>query len=197
VPDLFGSLTTVSKQTRNCEYVTSPSVKIASISMNDMLVPFVGERLPSVAAHRCSDERGYRVAVPELTRLCRELLGNDDKKKTAFETRRKELAEKHKARRAKWRADAEGQRIAKRKFLRHGWGLEIGEAVKREDWVLVNGTSNGWTRRLVGFHEARTNLSAVAAARVWATVPVRPSVLLWRSRIAASSQSRFSPTATC
>src|SRR4029434_6287590 len=38
VADLFGSLTTVSKQTRNCEYVTQPSVKIASISMNDMLV---------------------------------------------------------------------------------------------------------------------------------------------------------------
>ena len=38
VGDLFGSLTTVSKQTRNCEYVSSPAVKIISISMNDMLV---------------------------------------------------------------------------------------------------------------------------------------------------------------
>lgn len=38
VPDLYGSLTTVSKQTRTCEYVSSPSAKIISISMNDMLV---------------------------------------------------------------------------------------------------------------------------------------------------------------
>jgi len=38
VADLFGSLTTVSKQTRDCEYITSPGVKLISISMNDMLV---------------------------------------------------------------------------------------------------------------------------------------------------------------
>src|SRR5262249_42097612 len=38
VADLFGSLTTVSKQTRDCEYVTSPGVKLISISMHDMLV---------------------------------------------------------------------------------------------------------------------------------------------------------------
>ena len=38
VADLFGALTTVSKQTRESQYITSAVVKIASISMNDMLV---------------------------------------------------------------------------------------------------------------------------------------------------------------
>src|SRR5438876_10468129 len=36
VADLFGSLTTVRKQTRACEYVTSPGVKLISIGMHDM-----------------------------------------------------------------------------------------------------------------------------------------------------------------
>src|SRR4029078_13648507 len=88
------------------------------------------------------------VAVPELARLCRELLGNDNKKKSAIETRRKELGEKHKARRAKWRADAEAK--GSQKEISTAWlGLEIGEAVKREDWGLVNGTSNAGTWRLL------------------------------------------------
>ena len=103
------------------------------------------------------------VAVPELTRLCRELLGNDDKKKTAFETRRKELAEKHQARRAKWRADAEAK--GSQKEISTAWlGLEIGEAVKREDWVLVNGTSNGWTRRLWDFTKPNQSLGGSGGA---------------------------------
>ena len=46
-----------------------------------------------------------------------------------LETRRRELSEKHKARRAKWRADAEAK--GSQKEISTAWlGLEIGEAVK-------------------------------------------------------------------
>ena len=165
VADLFGSLTTVSKQTRDCEYVTSPAVKLISISMNDMLVhSWAGDyqALQAVDVPMCADTS---VAVPELTRLCRELLGNDAKKKGAIEARQKELAEKHKARRAKWLADAQAK--GSQKGISTAWlAHELGETIKREDWVLVNGSSNGWARRLWDFTKPNQYLGASGGAGV-------------------------------
>ena len=147
VGDIFGAITTVSKQTRNSGYLTSPGVKIIGISMSDMLVHSWANDYQALQAVDVPMSADTSVAVPELTRLCRELLGSDAKKKAAVEARQKELAEKHKSRRAKWLADAQAK--GSQKEISTAWlALEIGEAIKREEWVLVNGTSNGWTRRL-------------------------------------------------
>jgi len=165
VADLYGSLTTVSKQTRACEYVTSPGVKLISISMNDMLVhSWAGDyhALQALDLPMCADTA---VAVPELTRLCRDLLGSDGKNKVRIEARQKELGEKHIARRAKWRADAEAK--SSQKEISTAWlALELGEAIKKEDWVLVNGTSNGWARRLWDFTKPNQYLGASGGAGV-------------------------------
>jgi len=161
--DLFGSLTTVSKRTRNCEYLTAPSVKIISISMNDMLVHSWANDFQALQAVDVPMSADTAIAVPELTRLCRELLGNDAKKKTAIETRQRELADKHKSRRAKWLADAQAK--GSQKEISTAWlALEIGEAIKRENWVLVNGTSNGWARRLWDFTKPNQYLGASGGA---------------------------------
>ena len=163
VSDLFGSLTTVSKQTRNSEYITSGAVKIIGISMNDMLVHSWANDYQALQAMDVPMTADTSVAIPELTRLCRELLGNDAKKKSTIEARQKELADKHKARRAKWRADAEAK--GSQKEISTAWlALEVGEAVKREPWVLVNGTSNGWTRRLWDFTKANQSLGGSGGA---------------------------------
>lgn len=163
VSDLFGSLTTVSKQTRNSEYVTSAGVKIIGISMNDMLVHSWANDYQALQAMDVPMTADTSVAIPELTRLCRELLGNDSKKKSALEARQRELAEKHKARRAKWRADAEAK--GSQKEISTAWlALEVGEAVKREPWVLVNGTSNGWTRRLWDYTKPNQSLGGSGGA---------------------------------
>jgi acetolactate synthase-1/2/3 large subunit len=165
VADIYGSLTTVSKQTRACEYVTSPGVKLISISMNDMLVhSWAGDyhALQALDLPMCADTA---VAVPELTRLCRELLGSDGKNKIRIEARRKEQGEKHNSRRAKWRADAEAK--SSQKEISTAWlALELGEAIKKEDWVLVNGTSNGWARRLWDFTKPNQYLGASGGAGV-------------------------------
>lgn len=163
VSDLFGSLTTVSKQTRNSEYVTSAAVKIIGISMNDMLVHSWANDYQALQAMDVPMTADTSVAIPELTRLCRELLGNDGKKKSAIEARHKELAEKHKARRAKWRADAEAK--GSQKEISTAWlALEVGEAVRREPWILVNGTSNGWTRRLWDYAKPNQSLGGSGGA---------------------------------
>jgi thiamine pyrophosphate-dependent acetolactate synthase large subunit-like protein len=162
VGDLFGALTTVSKQTRESEYVTSGAVKIASISMNDMLVHSWAndfQALQAIDIPMCADTS---IAVPELTRLCRELLGNGAKK-SAIEARQKELADKHQGRRAKWLADARAK--GSQKEISTAWlALEVGEAIKREDWVCVNGTSNGWTRRLWDFSKPNQSLGGSGGA---------------------------------
>ena len=165
VPDLYGSLTTVSKQTRACEYVTSPTVKLISISMHDMLVHSWAGDYQALQAVDLPMSADTAVAVPELTRLCRELCGNDSQKKAAVEARQKELGEKHKSRRAKWRADAEAK--ASQKEISTAWlALELGEVIKKENWVLVNGNSNGWARRLWDFTEPNQYLGASGGAGV-------------------------------
>ncbi|MGH7823947.1 MAG: thiamine pyrophosphate-binding protein [Candidatus Binatia bacterium] len=165
VADLYGSLTTVSKQTRACEYVTSPGVKLINISMHDMLVhAWAGDyqALQAVDLPMCADTF---IAVPELTRLCRELLGNDGKKKAGIDARQKELGEKHKSRRAKWLADAQAK--ATQKEISTAWlAVELGEVIKKEDWVLVNGSSNGWARRLWDFTKPNQYLGASGGAGV-------------------------------
>ena len=163
VADLFGSLTTVSKQTRNCEYITSPGVKLISISMNDMLVHSWAndfQALQALDLPMCADTS---IAVPELTRLCREAIGNDGKTKAAREARHKELADKHNGRRAKWLADARAK--ASQKEISTAWlALELGEVIKKEDWVLVNGNSNGWARRLWDFTKPNQYLGGSGGA---------------------------------
>jgi thiamine pyrophosphate-dependent acetolactate synthase large subunit-like protein len=165
VADIFGSLTTVSKQTRDCEYVTKPGVKLISISMHDMLIhSWAGDyqALQALDYSMCADTS---VAVPELTRLCRELLGNDGQRKQAIEARRKELGDKHKSRRAKWLADAQAK--SSLKDITTAWlALELGEVIKKEDWVLVNGSSNGWARRLWDFTKPNQYLGASGGAGV-------------------------------
>ena len=163
VADLFGALTTVSKQTRNCEYLTSPSVKIITISMNDMLVHSWANDFQALQPVDVAMSADTAVAVPELTRLCREAVGNDAKKKAAIEARQKELAAKHKNRRAKWLADAQAK--GSQKEISTAWlALEIGEAIKRENWVLVNGTSNGWARRLWDFTKPNQSIGGSGGA---------------------------------
>jgi acetolactate synthase-1/2/3 large subunit len=162
VGDLFGSLTTVSKQTRACEYITSPGLKIISISMSDMLVHSWAndfQALQAVDFPMCADTS---IAVPELIRLCRETLDNDVKK-TALEARRKELGDKYTSRRAKWLADARAK--ASQKEISTAWlALELGEVIKKEDWVLVNGNSNGWARRLWDFTKPNQYLGGSGGA---------------------------------
>jgi thiamine pyrophosphate-dependent acetolactate synthase large subunit-like protein len=163
VADLFGSLTTVSKQTRNCQYLTAPTVKIITISMNDMLVHSWANDFQALQPVDVAMSADTSVAVPELTRLCREALGNGAQKKAAIEARQNELAAKHQSRRAKWLADAKAK--GAQKEISTAWlALELGETIKGENWVLVNGTSNGWARRLWDFTQPNQYLGGSGGA---------------------------------
>ncbi|HWP57904.1 MAG TPA: thiamine pyrophosphate-dependent enzyme [Candidatus Acidoferrales bacterium] len=165
VMDLYGSLTTVSKQTRACEYIINPAARIIHISMNDMLVRSWASEVQVLQAVDTPIAADTSVAVPELIRLCRELMGSDGARRAAVAARARELEEKHKARRAKWLAEAQSKAAQKEiatAFLAYG----LGEVIKNEDWVLVNGSANGWARRLWNFSQPNQYLGASGGAGV-------------------------------
>ncbi len=170
-------------------------MKLTSISMNDMLVHSWANDYQALQAIDVPMSADTAVAVPELTRLCRELIGNDSKNKASREARHKELADKHKSRRAKWLADARAK--ASQKEISTAWlALEVGEAIKREDWVLVNGNSNGWARRLWDFTKPNQYLGGSGGAGL-GTDQARYRCLISTERYAVSSPSAFNRTATC
>ncbi|MBI2089399.1 MAG: thiamine pyrophosphate-binding protein [Deltaproteobacteria bacterium] len=165
VLDLYGSLTRVSKRTRACEYVTQPSVKIIHISMNDMLVRSWAADVQVLQPVDVPISADTSVALPELTRMCRERIGADSGRKSAIAARFDEMKKRHEAMRAKWGEEARthGQRKEiSTAFLAH----EVGEVIKKEDWVLVNGTSNGWARKLWNFTEPGQFLGTSGGAGV-------------------------------
>jgi thiamine pyrophosphate-dependent acetolactate synthase large subunit-like protein len=100
------------------------------------------------------------VAVPELTRLCRELMAG---KKAGIEARASEIKKRHDDLRAKWQSEARGKsdfQAISTAFLAY----EIGEAIKKHDWVLVNGSANGWARKLWDFTKPRQHLGTSGGA---------------------------------
>ena len=147
VPDLYGSLTTVSKSTRACEYVTSPSVKLIHISMNDMLVRSWAGDYQVLQALDIPISADTSVALPELIQICRQMMGSDGKRKAELQGRFSAIKENHESLRAKWMADARAQ-AGHKEISTAFLAYELGEVIKKEDWVLVNGSSNGWARRL-------------------------------------------------
>ena len=147
VTDLYGSLTTLNRTTRVTEYVTNPSVKIIQISMNDMLVRSWTGDCQCLQAVDVPIAAETSVAVPELTRLCQKMLGNDEKTKRHIEARFSGIKEKHDSLRVKWLEEAQAKATQKEiamAFL----ALELWEVIKKEDWVLVNGDANLWARKL-------------------------------------------------
>ena len=144
VQDLYGSLTTVDRTTREMGYVIQPGTKIIHINLNDMLVHSWATDVQPLQAVDVPISADTAIALPELTRLCRELMGSD---KSAIEARAKEVKAVHDAARARWQEEAR-QTLTRNEITTACLGYELGEAIKREDWVLANGSANGWARKL-------------------------------------------------
>jgi len=147
VLDLYGSMTTIDRTTRESVQVTTPSVKVIDIAMRDMLVRSWAADYQPLQAVDVPITADTSVAVPELTKLCRQRMANDASIKARGEARFNEISKIHDQSRARWleqaRATSDQKEISVA-FLAH----ELGEVIKNEDWVLVNGNLNGWARRL-------------------------------------------------
>ncbi len=147
VNDLYGSLTTLNRTTRVSEYVTLPAAKIISISLKDLLVHSWGADYQPLQAVDVAISADTSLALPELTRLCRQLMGGKENAELRIEKRRQAVKAKHDVQRARWAEEARtkaGQKEISLAFL----AQEIWEVIRKEDWVLVNGTARDWARRL-------------------------------------------------
>ncbi len=147
VTDLYGSLTALNRTTRVTEYVTNPEVKIIHISMNDMLVRSWTGDCQYLQAVDLPISAETSVALPELTRLCRQMVEGDEERRKHIQVRFNAVKERHIRLRTKWIEEARAA-AARKEVSMAFLATELWEVIKKEDWVLVNGDANFWARRL-------------------------------------------------
>jgi len=147
VIDLYGSMMRVDKKTRASQCIANPSAKIITISMNDMLIhSWAGDcqTLPAVDVPITAETT---VAVAALVNLCRQVEGHDKKKEKIREKRFNETKVIHTNLRTQWLTEARSAGT-KHTITTSFLALELWEVIKKEDWVLVNGSANIWARKL-------------------------------------------------
>src|SRR5207247_4055077 len=94
------------------------------------------------------------VALPALVALVEDRLKNDPEAGTR-RARAERIAARRTALAAEWRKTLERQR-SERPIAQAVLAAEVWEAIKTEDWILANGTANGWARRLWEWRRARS-----------------------------------------
>ena len=148
VQDLCGALRKADKRVRKTlDYAISPLAKIIHISLNDMLVHSWSSDYQGLEAIDVPISADTSVALPELTSLCRRLTEKEGKTNPQRQARFNKVQEKHDELRNKWAAEAQAT-TSRQEIATAFLALEIWETIKEEDWVLVNGSANGWARRL-------------------------------------------------
>ncbi len=143
VPDLFGSLGSVDKATREFTYHVRPQTKIIDIALNDLMVRSWASDYHKLQAVDVRIAADTVLAIPQLVAACKEYGGNREQ----HSARLAAIGARHNALRAQWKAAAQ-ESSDEMPISTPRLAAEIWEAVREEDWVLVNGTLNGWARRL-------------------------------------------------
>ena len=148
VQDLCGALRKADKRVRKTlDYAISPLAKVIHISLNDMLVHSWSSDYQGLEAIDVPISADTSVALPELTSLCRRLTEKEGKTNPQRQARFTLVQEKHNELRNKWAAEAQTT-TSRQEIATAFLALSIWETIKEEDWVLVNGSANGWARRL-------------------------------------------------
>jgi thiamine pyrophosphate-dependent acetolactate synthase large subunit-like protein len=158
VQDLVGALRKADKRVRKTlEYAISPQAKIIHISVNDMLIHSWCSDYQGLEAVDVPISADTSVPLPKLTRLCRRLTEKEAKPNPQRAARFNAVQEKHDQLRSKWQAEA--QATTSRPDIATAFlALEIWEVIKDEDWALVNGSANGWARRLWNWSKPYHNI---------------------------------------
>jgi acetolactate synthase-1/2/3 large subunit len=150
VQDLCGVFRKADRRTRKAlEYVISPATQIIHISMNDMLIHSWCTEYQELEVIDVPISAVTAVALPELTKLCRQGLRTTEKTNPARTKRFKTIKACHEQLRGKWLAEAQAA-ASSREIATSFLALEIWETIKNEDWVLVHGgpQGGGWTRQI-------------------------------------------------
>ncbi len=143
VQDLHGALARTDRLTRLSEPIVRESAQVIHITLADLAVrSWVTsyQRLTPVDVPILADTA---VALPALIARLASLAAPDPARTSRFE----ELRAKHDASRQAARARCEESRDDRP--IAPSWlAAEVWEVLRREDWVLANGTLDGWARSL-------------------------------------------------
>jgi thiamine pyrophosphate-dependent acetolactate synthase large subunit-like protein len=153
VTNLLGALADVDRATRQVQLLNDRTTVItisldayAHRSWAQTYLSLVPVDLP-IAAHPA-------VALPALVALVEDRLRNDPEA-GARRSRAERIAARRAALAAEWRKTLERQR-AERPIAPAVLAAEVWEAIKTDDWILANGTANGWARRLWDWRPERS-----------------------------------------
>jgi thiamine pyrophosphate-dependent acetolactate synthase large subunit-like protein len=153
VQDLLGALGEVDRATREVRRLNERAALI-TISLNDYAHRSWAHTALSLVPVDLAIAADAALALPALVELVEDRLKKEPRA-TARRARAERLAARHTALAGEWRATAERQR-AERPIAQSVLAAEVWEAVKGEDWILANGTANGWVRRLWDWRPERT-----------------------------------------
>lgn len=144
VDDLYGALHPVDSHTKEVAPLLWSQAKIIDISLRDISIKSWSADFQRLPRADLSIPAMGGVAVSPLVELCQKLGAGADQ---PGRRRRARLEEERQLARRGWLEDA--LRASSAKPIASAWlAYQIWEAIKKEDWVLANGSLGGWPRRL-------------------------------------------------
>jgi acetolactate synthase I/II/III large subunit len=165
VVDLFRSLNRLDRHTRTLQANVSDNAKIVHISLGDFAIrSWAGDyqRLHRIDLPIAADTA---VTLRQLVAACRDLLSRTATQSERFTERRARLKAMHETQRQGWR-DRARQLADQMPMAPATVAGIVWEVIKDRDWRLVNGTLNGWARRLWEWTEPRQYLGGSGGAGV-------------------------------
>jgi len=165
VADLFRGLTRLDRRTRTLQPLVSERTKIIHISLADFAIrSWAGDyqRLHRMDLPIAADTS---VAIPQLLAACRDLLGRGTSAPERVRERYARVQAMHTALRQGWQERVH-QLAGQTPMAPATVAATLWEVIKEREWVLVNGTLNGWARRLWNWSDPRQYLGGSGGAGV-------------------------------
>ena len=146
-PMIESAITKTDKTTRIRKQVIRPDASLYEVGLDQFLVGgWAGDyqRMMPAKERILSDAL---LATEALVKACSDLVSHDQASKGRASERTARAKVRHRKFRRMWREEA-SRRSDESPISPPRLALEVWEAIRRRDWVLVNGTLAGWARRL-------------------------------------------------
>jgi len=147
VRDLTKATTERDIHTKHVRSVLSGDCKVVEMGLSDLGISSWSAQYGKLSEVDLSVLCDTSIALPELTRKCRELLSEAGGERDGMTRRFEALRKKHESTKAAWQEEAHRNWDA-RPMTPARLAFELGEAISGEDWVLTANTLYGWARRL-------------------------------------------------
>ncbi len=164
VRDPYGAITALNRTTRQSEFIQPPDAKMISISVNDLLVRSWSGDFQRMVPIDIAIAADTTIALPLLLSIVRDYLMNHEFERDRCSLRGADWADKNRAVRAKFRAQAAAE-ASRSPLSLAALAATVWDVLKSEpDWWLANGNLQGWARRLWDFRQPHQYLGTSGGA---------------------------------